>query len=202
MARRGQLLRWPWPVDRRLLRCSLHFPFFFTPPHTTTPTDPSTPANVPASACSPCRLRWPLFWVGVIAKFLGPSSSLALTPALPPPACAYHPLHDHPLDTEASPSRRPITMETQAVDWCIAEADEEQQGQQQEGAAPVVAGELKVLLHPEMGGAPTTVVRRLHMGENRVGECWCLVALREWADGSNGWAGGSIDRLIDRRGLC
>lgn len=65
-------------------------------------------------------------------------------------------------------------METQAVDWLIDEADQAQQAQEQEAAAPIVA-ELKVLLpDPESGGgAPIPVVRPLRLGVNRVGRFAC-----------------------------
>lgn len=89
-------------------------------------------------------------------------------------------------------------METQAVDWLIDAADQEQQGHQEEG--PAVTGEVKIHMPPDaaVGGAPTTVVRQLRVGENRVGKSLyaavrVLVCGTGWLDRlTDGWLGRSI----------
>jgi hypothetical protein len=76
-------------------------------------------------------------------------------PQTPKPPNSTHTSHCQP------------AMETQAVDWCIEEAEG------QEEVESRVLGELKVMLPPDAatGGLPEMVLRPLRMGENRVGAC-------------------------------
>lgn len=82
-------------------------------------------------------------------------------------------------------------METQAVDWCLEAAAEEESAQQQgEGA---VVGELKVELPGDAstGGLPTTLLCPLRMGENRVGAYASGLEGVDWSDFRGGGAGRS-----------